>query len=452
MTTPRVNGNLLRVYTLGPPLTEEQMAVTFAMTSRSPEPFDQIADQISETRAADFHEKWVVGYGHSSVAEHAVVHMAIENASRLTIDELEGNRLASYTEKSSRFQVIGPGSYHVPAEVVESGPGLTSWYLKRMNTIFESYSMMVKDATEALKTFHPQGEKESNNAWNTRRRRMVTDAVRNVLPTATLTNVGITANARTLEHAISKLMSSPLQETQSLGAKMRNHGRDVVPTLIKYADYNPYLASTNTLVEQPSPHQPTNQSTAKIWHYEPDAIQRLADVMMFKNSNSFVHASAENENPAAVIANVLKDMGPHDQPPREFEIVNYLIEITMDYGALREFRRHRMMTPLSQTLGIHHNHHTPEIIETAGQTTRYERAIEEAEQLYHELSEVSPLVAQYAVTHAHYQHILVSMNLREVYHLVKLRTAANAHPSIQKPVQAVLDQIRSVHPELVSTL
>ena len=452
MTTPPVNGNLLRVYTLGPPLTEEQMAVTFAMTSRSPEPFDQIADQISETRAADFNEKWVVGYGHSSVAEHAVVHMAIENASRLAIDELEANRLASYTEKSSRFQVIGPGSYHVPAEVVEYGPGLTSWYLKRMNTIFESYSMMVKDATEALKTFHPQREKESSNAWNTRRRRMVTDAVRNVLPTATLTNVGLTANARTLEHAISKLMSSPLQETRTLGSKIREHGREVVPTLIKYADYNPYLASTNTLVEQPTEQRHPDQSTAKLWQYDPDATQRLADVLLFKNSNSFVYARAQTEDPATVIANVLKEMGPYDQPPREFEIVNYLLELTMDYGAIREFRRHRMMTPLSQMLGIHHGHHTPEIVETTGQTARYELAVEEAEQLYYELSEVSPLVAQYAVTHAHYQHILVNLNLRELYHLVKLRTAKNAHPSIQKPVQAALDQIRSVHPELVAVL
>ena len=428
------------------------MAVTFAMTSRSPEPFDQIADQISETRAADFNEKWVVGYGHSSVAEHAVVHMAIENASRLAIDELEGNRLASYTEKSSRFQVIGPGSYHVPAEVVEDGPGLTSWYLKRMNTIFESYSMMVIDATEALKTFHPQREKESSNAWHTRRRRMVTDAVRNVLPTATLTNVGLTANARTLEHAISKLMSSPLQETRTLGSKIREHGREVVPTLIKYADYNPYLASTNTLVEQPPSTGNPTKAPPNSGNTTPTPPQRLADVLLFKNSNSFVYARAQTEDPAAVIANVLKEMGPYDQPPREFEIVNYLLELTMDYGAIREFRRHRMMTPLSQMLGIHHGHHTPEIVETTGQTKRYELAVEEAEQLYYELSEVSPLVAQYAVTHAHYQHILVNLNLRELYHLVKLRTAKNAHPSIQKPVQAALDQIRSVHPELVAVL
>ena len=49
--------------------------MAFAMTSRRPEPFDEIARQVSEEKAADFHERWVLGYGHASVAEHAVVHL-----------------------------------------------------------------------------------------------------------------------------------------------------------------------------------------------------------------------------------------------------------------------------------------------------------------------------------------------------------------------------------------
>ncbi|MEK7806597.1 MAG: FAD-dependent thymidylate synthase, partial [Chloroflexota bacterium] len=95
-----------RVYPLDAhELTEEQIAVVFAMTSRRPEPFDEIARQVTQEKAADFHERWVLGYGHASVAEHAVLHLAVENVSRLACDTLEDNRLASYTEKSSRYQV-----------------------------------------------------------------------------------------------------------------------------------------------------------------------------------------------------------------------------------------------------------------------------------------------------------------------------------------------------------
>ena len=107
-----------RVYPLDArSLSEEQIAVALAMTSRRPEPFDEIARQVSRETAAGFHERWVVGYGHASVAEHAVVHLAVENISRLAADALEDNRLASYTEKSSRYQIM-PGDYfHTPAEL-----------------------------------------------------------------------------------------------------------------------------------------------------------------------------------------------------------------------------------------------------------------------------------------------------------------------------------------------
>ena len=70
------------------------------MTSRNPQPFDEIAQLVSEEKAADFHERWVLNYGHASVAEHGIIHMALENISRLACDAVEDNRLASYTEKS----------------------------------------------------------------------------------------------------------------------------------------------------------------------------------------------------------------------------------------------------------------------------------------------------------------------------------------------------------------
>ena len=90
-------------------LTEEQIAVAFAMTSRRPEAFDEIARQVSEEKAADFHERWVLGYGHSSVAEHAVVHLAVENHLAAGVPtDWSDNRLASYTEKSSAL----PGDGH----------------------------------------------------------------------------------------------------------------------------------------------------------------------------------------------------------------------------------------------------------------------------------------------------------------------------------------------------
>jgi thymidylate synthase ThyX len=104
-----------RIYLLSPKdYSPETIAVAFAKTSRSPKPFDEIAAELNDERSARFHEKWVVGYGHASVAEHAVLHLALENVSRLAIESIEGNRLASYTEKSTRYQQWDPDAFYVP--------------------------------------------------------------------------------------------------------------------------------------------------------------------------------------------------------------------------------------------------------------------------------------------------------------------------------------------------
>ena len=217
MTAPQATGYSPRVYPLDAhKLTEEEIAVAFAMTSRRPEPFDEIAQQVSEEKAADFHERWVLGYGHASVAEHAVVHLAVENISRLACDTLEDNRLASYTEKSSRYQVMPPDYFHVPEELA-GNPHATAVYLSTCQGLFSAYHRMLDGCMEYLRRMRPQREGERDGAYNLRLRRLATDACRSALPASTLTNVGVTANARVLEHAISKLMSSRLAEERASG-------------------------------------------------------------------------------------------------------------------------------------------------------------------------------------------------------------------------------------------
>jgi len=110
-----------RIYRLSPgQLSAETIAVTFAKTSRSPKAFDEIAAELNDEKSAKFNEKWVVGYGHASVAEHAVLHLALENVSRLAIETIESNRLASYTEKSTRYQEWDNDAFIIPPEIKDS--------------------------------------------------------------------------------------------------------------------------------------------------------------------------------------------------------------------------------------------------------------------------------------------------------------------------------------------
>ena len=453
-------------------LTEEQIAVAFAMTSRRPEAFDEIAKQVSQEKAADFHERWVLGYGHASVAEHAVLHLAVENISRLACDSLEDNRLASYTEKSSRYQLMPLDYFHMPQEL-EEHKALGALFRKTCGRLFQDYQQLVDACVGYLRDQQPRGEREREGAYDLRLRRMATDSCRALLPAATLTNVGVTANARVLEHAISKLMSAELLEERNLGEELRHQARTITPTLVKYADRSDYLEASHK-VRWETALDPARESfgariaigvmaagngdaaapTAKLIAWDQQAEEKLAAALVYRQSGlSYQEVwrwvlDLGREQRREIIARAVAGMGPHDAPVREFEVVDYTFEFVLDYGAYREFKRHRMQSYFPQPLSTSLGYRVPDLLVDAGLKDRFEGALEPVELAYDQVARYSPLVAEYLVTHAHYRRVLSKMNLRECYHLFKLRTSELAHFAIRQPVMEAMRQAVEVHPEL----
>ena len=52
------------------------------------------------------------------------------------------------------------------------------------------------------------------------------------------------------------------------------------------------------------------------------------------------------------------------------------------------------------------------------------------------------------VTHAHNRRVISKLNLRECYHLFKLRTSPMAHESIREPMKQGLRLVSEKHPQL----
>ncbi|MBA4379204.1 MAG: hypothetical protein C0393_00675 [Anaerolinea sp.] len=224
-----------QIYLLSPKeLSPETIAVAFAKTSRSPESFREIAAELSDETSAQFHEKWVVGYGHASVAEHAVLHIAIENVSRLAVESIESNRLASYTEKSTRYQKWGQADFYIPPEL--EGHPLREGYLQTCHLLFSAYAQSLTPVRELIERQFPPRDtvraantggiseailwtpvrdgnecsapNESEEAYDRRIRSQYVDSCRFLLPAASLANLGMTANARVLENAIRNALAS----------------------------------------------------------------------------------------------------------------------------------------------------------------------------------------------------------------------------------------------------
>jgi thymidylate synthase ThyX len=444
-----------QIYLLSPKeLSPETIAVAFAKTSRSPETFLEIARGLNEEKSAKFHEKWVVGYGHASVAEHAVLHIAFENVSRLAIESIESNRLASYTEKSTRYQKWGSDNYYVPPEL--DGHALREEYIATCRTLFTAYNQALDPVQAVVLQRAERRENESDEAMDRRLRSQYVDVCRFLLPAASLANVGMTANARVLENVIRKMLSSELAEVREIGEQVKAVAKSEIPTLVKYADAVPYLVETSTELRNRKQENGNRKSDdwCRLIDYDKDgenkilaaALYRFGD-MPFEQALACVRSLAE-EKLTDLAESLLGRLGEHDIPLRELEYATYTFDLVMDQGAYAEFKRHRMMTQTPQRLTTRLGVATPRLITEAGFGTQYEAAMNAAAETYARLYEFNPQVAQYVVPNGYNRRVLAQFNLREAYAFCQLRSANNAHFSIRRIAERMYEELRGVHPLL----
>ncbi len=441
------------IYLLSPrALSPETIAVAFAKTSRAPESFREIAAELSDEKSAQFHEKWVVGYGHASVAEHAVLHIAFENVSRVAIEAIEGNRLASYTEKSTRYQKWGQDDFTIPPEL--NHHPLREEFIKTVRLLFLTYAESLEPVKNLIMSRVPRKENESDEAYDRRIRSQYVDRCRFLLPAAANANVGMTANARVIENTIRKMLSHPLEEVRQIGEKVKEVSKAETPTLVKYADANPYMIETTREIRELKigDWKVKKDEWCALIEYDQDgenkvlaaALYRFGE-MSYEDALNYVKSSNQKE---ALAHTLLGRLEKFDVPLRELEYCNYTFDLVMDQGAYAEFKRHRMMTQTPQRLTARLGYTTPSLIAEAGFTSKYEAAMETANQMYEKLYLFNPDVAQYIVPNGFNRRVLAQFNLREAFAFCQLRSAANAHFSIRRVAQKIYEEISRVHPLL----
>ena len=447
------------IYLLSPrALSPETIAVAFAKTSRAPESFREIASELSDEKSAQFHEKWVVGYGHASVAEHAVLHLAFENVSRVAIETIESSRLASYTEKSTRYQKWGSDDFTVPPEL--DGNPLRDEFTQTVRLLFSTYAESLDPVKNLILSKSPRRENESDEAYDRRIRSQYVDRCRFILPAAANANVGMTANARVIEMVIRKMLSHPLAEVRQIGEKVKEVSKAETPTLVKYADSVPYVVETTKELGIRNEELPiTNyQSPTSNWceliDFDKDGEKKILAAALYRfNEMPYADAlayikSLKKKEREQIAESLLGKLGKYDVPLRELEYATYTFDLVMDQGAFAEFKRHRMMTQTPQRLTTRLGYSIPLLVTEAGFGSKYEAAMEAAIQMYERLHAFNPDVAQYIVPNGFNRRVLAQFNLREAFAFCQLRTAANAHFSIRRVAQKMYEEMARVHPLL----
>ncbi|WP_164491603.1 FAD-dependent thymidylate synthase [Staphylospora marina] len=462
-------------------LPEEVIAVIFAYVSRSPASFrdnlrklledeelavdmnsGSIATAFSE-KAARFHEKWVVGYGHSSVAEHAVAHIGIERISRLASAELElANSFNSFTEYSQRYQRPRRGDVYVPPELDEV-PELKSLFLSLNEEAFDVYERLMTGLTNHLEKTEKRGENETERAWRLRLEKIAFEDARYVLTLATLTNLGMTGNGRALRDTLVRLLSSPHEECRRLAREMEREISRVIPTLLKYVNPNEYLTETRDSLknrlsrfrkEEPVREKGPSARFTFLPDYE-DCLTELATHLLVREASlsweeaARVSAGLAPEEKEQIAEEALSRLRFFDNPLDELHHLTYRMEMKISEANWHQLLRHNRRTHFSFSEPvIRFGYTVPPHIREAGLEEPFCAFIARAEDVYRRLEAWNPLIARYAVTNAHHRQVTASATLWELYHLINLRTSPEAQWDIRETFEQLHRRLRKAHPVL----
>lgn len=488
--TPYVSSTTDNVFALSN-LPEEVIAVLFAYYSRSPNDLRSnlaalLADDelaigqgtaqqlaIASEKARAFHEKWVIGYSHASVAEHSVVHLALENVSIIASKIIEDARLGSFTEKSTRYVVFGRDAFVVPSELPAS---VRDEYVATCSYLFETYLALVPQVVERLRARSPRPDNITEKAHENTLRATALDMCRGLLPTSTKTNIGLTANARTLAHLIQKMGAHPLAESRDLATSMTTAGRTVAPTLLKYIEPSKMHSELPSKMRELFKPALADVDAKALMHDQRGnsaLIQCAAEAATHAIAHALAHQYAYTESsmldmfmtigsqPYEVVTDIcraaLAARGPHEGAPRAFEVASYTVELVLDYGAYRDLQRHRMLSPYARELTPVLGHTVPPELHAIGDdlAEKYDVACREAAQTWlwimESFSHDSPharTVAQYVLPLANRVRVSWTLNLRELIHVIELRSGRGGHASYRALAQSLYHQLIECEPWL----
>jgi thymidylate synthase ThyX len=155
---------------------------------------------------------------------------------------------------------------------------------------------------------------------------------------------------------------------------------------------------------------------------------------------------------SALVNEIFAEMGPYDVPLRELEYATYDFDLILDQGAYFELKRHRMMTQTAQRLSTRLGYAIPKAVSEAGFEQPYRQVMELAAKAYEELAAWNPAVAAYVVPNAFNRRVLCRLNMRELFHLARLRSSPNAHFSMRRAARAMAESMQAVHPNFWSKL
>src|SRR5215471_254563 len=262
----------------------EVQAYAMAKYSRSALSMKESLKEITAQKAEKFLNTFYFQYGHRSIADLAHIALAIERLSILAAIVVADEQRWDGQERSTRYQDFKRSGYYTPKFDDETA---RTFYRQTIDQLFKDYEQLSETMFHHLAGITPKPADMKQEAYERTLRARAFDISRYLLPLATNTSLGEIVNARTLEMQVAHLLSHTHAEVRSLGELLKKAAtsaaynvnteslRDLVetiraadpelgaraevellkevrvaPTLVKYADPNPYETETRRELRQ----------------------------------------------------------------------------------------------------------------------------------------------------------------------------------------------------------
>jgi thymidylate synthase ThyX len=481
----------------------EIQAYAMAKYSRSALSMKESLREISAQKAEKFLNTFYFQYGHRSIADLAHIALAVERLSILAAIELADEQRWDGQERSTRYQDFKKSGYYTP----DFGAGrqeddeARTLYRETLDFLFAEYEVLSAHMTQHLISITPKPADMKQEAYERTLKARAFDITRYLLPLATNTSLGEIVNARTLETQVAHLLSHTHKEVRILGESLKKaatsaaynvnaeslkklvdeiravspelgaraeqellHEVRVAPTLVKYADPNPYEMETRRELQQAARELMKSESVAPskaivdLLDEEPLEVE-IATTLLYEHCHhsyrqvrQALQVSGERYR-REIIDLGLRHRGKHDEMLRGFRAgQQFRFDILMDTGGFRDMHRHRRCIQVMQGFTTQHGYEMLLDVEDAGMRLRYDAAMRRTQTAIEKLAARNAPEAeensQYAIPLAYRKRALFKMDFAEAVYISELRTTPAGHVSYRNVAYAMYEAVARKYPAL----